>query len=293
MNKKETNRKTKRTFVFTILSCILIFCIGTIIYNHNLIEVRHYNIKSEKIGESFNNYKIVQLSDLHNRKFGEDNERVIKYIDNENPNIVVFTGDMVTREEEKYDNFISLAKRISEKYETYYILGNHEQGLKSIELKNLLFRVKNETNVSVINNTFVEIKREEESINLYGLWYSKKYYTDLQNKRLTKEVIEKYIGKVDQSKFNMMITHNPLNFESYVDAGLDLTFTGHVHGGIIRLPYVGGVFSPQLTLFPKYDLGLYEKDNKYMIVNAGLGYGGLKIRMFNPHEISVVTLNSK
>ena len=281
-----------KVIVITII-CLCICGIIAIIYNHNDIKLERYVIESEKIPQSFSGYKIVQISDLHNRNFGTNNDIIKEYVNEENPDIVVFTGDMITKKEVKSDSFIELAKYLSDKYHTYYIIGNHEQGLSTKEFATLMKRVKNETNLIVLNNNHVEISKNNESINIYRLWYGKVYYTDKKNKRLTKEIIDTYIGKLDEKMFNILLTHNPLYFDTYIDYGADLTLTGHVHGGVIRIPFLGGVLSPQLSFFPKYDAGLYEKDNKYMIANRGLGYGGLKLRMFNHHEISSIVLKSK
>ena len=107
------------------------------------------------------------------------------------------------------------------------------------------------------------------------------------------EDIENEVGIVDNSNFNILLAHTPFSFDAYAEMGFDLILSGHVHGGVIRLPFVGGVLSPERKFFPKYSGGIYSKEKSQMIVSRGLGYGSLKFRMFNTPEIVVVTLKSK
>lgn len=88
-----------------------------------------------------------------------------------------------------------------------------------------------------------------------------------------------------------MIAHNPEYFEAYAGWGADLTVSGHVHGGVMRLPFLGGVISPRLTLFPKYDGGMFERNGRFMVVSRGLGTHTLPIRIFNPGELIMIELN--
>ena len=105
------------------------------------------------------------------------------------------------------------------------------------------------------------------------------------------EQIRKILGDPDEGSFNILLTHNPLYAESYSGWGADLTLAGHIHGGIIRIPFAGGLLSPERELFPRYDAGLYQVGGKTLIVNRGLG-NSFGFRAFNRPEISVITLSS-
>lgn len=102
--------------------------------------------------------------------------------------------------------------------------------------------------------------------------------------------ISQILGEADKENYRILLTHNPLYAETYARWGADLTLAGHVHGGMIRLPRVGGVLSPERTLFPKYAGGQYDVLGSTLIANRGLGNGNYGIRLFNQPEISVITL---
>lgn len=104
------------------------------------------------------------------------------------------------------------------------------------------------------------------------------------------EYLNRVLGNPEKKCFNLLIAHNPDYFDAYADWGADLTVSGHVHGGLMRLPFLGGVISPKLRLFPHYDGGRFEKDGKEMILSRGLGTHTLPIRIFNPGEMVVIRL---
>jgi len=149
--------------------------------------------------------------------------------------------------------------------------------------------------VTILNNGSLFVT---DKIKLYGIGYNLK--TDLNTKfkycykeKISKQDIIKEIGVLDNKKFNVLLAHNPFSFDAYSEVGFDLVFSGHVHGGIIRIPGIGGLLSPQRKLFPKYSEGIYKKGDTQMIVSRGLGYGGIKFRIFNRPEIVVVTLKNR
>ena len=102
--------------------------------------------------------------------------------------------------------------------------------------------------------------------------------------------LRKLLGTPDREKFQLLIAHNPVYFDAYADWGADLVVSGHVHGGIMRLPFLGGVLSPSLTLFPKYDGGMFREHGSTMILSRGLSSHTIPIRIFNPGELIVIEL---
>ena len=147
------------------------------------------------------------------------------------------------------------------KRQTYYVVGNHEQNLKDSQLIDLVSKIKN-TGVIVLDNQKTTIKKNSEKINLYGLWFNLRYYKDLTNEYQKDnyfgiESIEKILGTSNKEDFNILLTHNPVYYNTYIEWGSDLTLSGHIHGGMIRLPFIGGLFSPEKELFPKYDSGVF------------------------------------
>lgn len=286
----------KKSFIITVVFLLVLIIAILIYFDNNVLQVSQYTISSNKIPASFNGFKILQLSDLHSKKFGKDNDRLIKKINEEKPDIIVMTGDMVDRKDTNYNNFMSLARVLSKSYETYYIVGNHEQSLSEDKQRFLLDKLK-EIGVRVLDNEKVEITKGSDSINLYGLWINLRYYKD-ENNGYTKGVslgtkqMETILGNLDSNSYNVLLAHNPLYFDTYEKWGADLTLSGHIHGGMIRLPFVGGLLSPERKFFPKYDAGNYKVSGKDLIVSRGLGNGKLAFRIFNKPEIVVITLKS-
>ena len=263
-----------RKIILSIL--IVLFClIGIeIIVSNNVIEVTNYEVINNKLPQEFNNYKIIQLSDIHSKEFGKENQKLIEKIEKENPDCIVLTGDMVNATDTNFESLYQLVKKLTQKYPVYFIEGNHEQDLKQNVLQELLQKIQKE-DVIVLDNEKKEIEKQGSHINIYGLWYNLRYYRDIRNEYqkdyyFSEEKIKELLGEAKNNEFNLLLTHNPMYVDSYTKWGADLTLTGHVHGGMIRLPFVGGVFSPERNFFPLYDAGKYTANEKEMIVSRGI-----------------------
>ena len=281
--------------MFFIMICVLIvLCLIEIYIDNEIPKATSFNIESNKIPTEFDGYKLLQLSDLHSKSFGNNNEKLIKLIDKEKPNIIVMTGDMVTANETDFTVFYNLVQDLKEKYILCYIYGNHESELKNQNRKKLtdfLF----ENGVIILNNDITKLESGDAEINLYGLCYPQKYYSYKAGKKynVSSKYIKEKIGALDKKKYNILLTHNPLSFEAYADWGADLTLSGHVHGGLIRLPFIGGLLSPERKFFPKYSAGLYEIGTSKLIVSRGLSRGTKGVRFFNRPDVVSIILKSK
>ena len=243
--------------------------VSALIYLDNtLVKVSKYEIKSEKIPKKFNKFKIIHLSDLHDCNFGKNNSKLIKKIDDEHPNIIVMTGDMVNKYDEKFCGFFNLAEILSKKYKIYYIVGNHEQRLRKDDL-NLIITKLNELGIKILSDEKITIMREKDRINIYGIDIPLSYYKIINKPSNIDEVINEVLNKCKEKEYNILLAHNPLYFEEYAKHNVDLTLSGHVHGGMIRLPFIGALLSPERKLFPKYSSGVYEENNKKLIVSRG------------------------
>ena len=289
----------KKRIVFCVLMFINIVISAMFIsYIISLfkIDVSKYEVASSKVPKAFDGFKILQLSDLHNRRFNKNNKKIVKIIEKQKPDIIVMTGDMVSSNSAGFSNFFSLVEELDGNYPIYYIFGNHEQRL-SVEKQASIIGKLREYGVKVLNNQQEFITKDDESIQIFGLKQELIYYTNyLKSKKTysyeTKDM-ENAIRKADGKKFNILLAHNPLYFDTYEKWGADLIFSGHVHGGIIQIPFVGGLLSPERKLFPKYSGGEYEIDDSKMVVSRGLGYTKINLRFFNNPEICVVELKSK
>ena len=268
-------------------------------YNVNTLEVTKYVVENKKVPKEFDGYNIVQISDLHSKLFGENNKKLIQKIKSLNPDIVVVTGDLIDGENNNYNVALDFMKEISKLYRVYYIIGNHEQ--KSLikkykdEYKDYFNKLHQIDFVNLDNNK-VEIVKGDSNINLYGLTVPYSCYKYLFDNQETTSIdidfLEEKLVKVDREQFNILLAHTPFYFDEYEKWGADLTLCGHVHGGIVRLPLVGGLLSPARKFFPKYDLGEYIKNKSTMIVSKGLGGSKVLIRVNCKPEIVNIKLKN-
>jgi Predicted phosphohydrolases len=288
--------KKKKSTIPLIIFLSFLIVLGAIYFGGSILQVSRYEIVSSKIPESFRDFKILQLSDLHSKSFGKDNYGLLKRIDREKPDIIAMTGDMINTKDTDFKVFMDLAKELSEKYQIYYVVGNHEENLSGNKLKSLSEELSS-IGIRVLDNERVTITKGNDSINIYGLWFNLRYYKDAGSE-YAKDVffgqsqIDSILGSLDNNSYNILLTHNPVYFDTYSSWGADLTLSGHMHGGMIRIPFAGGLLSPEKEFFPKYNSGKYQINKSVLIVNRGLGNGDFGIRLFNPPDVSVITLSN-
>lgn len=282
--------------IIFVVICIFVAFYFFIKYNVNTLETKEYIIKNQKIPKEFDGYNIVQVSDLHSKSFGKNNEKLLKKISELKPDIVVITGDLVDGENNNYDVALDFMRKLVELYRVYYIIGNHEQKalLKKYkqEYKKIYFSKLHEMDFVNLDNKKVEIQRGSSYINLYGLTVPYSCYKYLfqkdENTDIDRGFLEKSLGELDKNQYNILLSHTPFYFEEFEKWGADLILCGHVHGGIIRLPFVGGLLSPNREFLPKYDLGEYIKNKSTMIVSKGLGGSKVLIRInCKPEVVSI------
>ena len=273
---------------YIIILVIIIFLLLMLYIDKNVLTVSKYYVNSEKIPEEFNNFKIVQLSDLHSKVFGKNNKRLVRKIEKIDPDIIVMTGDMICKKSCNYYKIVELIEILNKKYKVYYSFGNHEMAQKYNNLKRLKDELKN-VGTYMLYDEHVDIIKNNQKIRLYGLNF--RFNMEQENITDTKyvNILKSAIGEYDKKIFNILLTHDPLNYELYDLYGSDLVLSGHVHGGIIRL-FGKGIISPRRKFFPKYSAGKYIGKNGCMIVSRGLGDSGIRIRLFNFPDIVQIVL---
>jgi len=264
------------------------------------LEVVNYIIENKKIPQEFNDYVIVQISDLHNKSFGKNNINLINKIDQISPQVVLITGDIIDGENKNFQVSLDLLKDLSTKYKVYHITGNHEQKALVKRYKKLYeeyFKKLHDLSAIHLDNEKVQIKKGNSYINIYGLTIPFEYYKYLFDKDKSTDLEENFLQKnlpfINKNEYNILLAHTPFYFDDYEKWGGDLILAGHVHGGIIRLPIVGGLLSPNRKFFPKYDLGKYDKNDSTMIVTKGLGGSKVLFRINCKPEIVKIKLKSK
>ena len=266
--------------LYIVIIFIMLLIVISIIYSHFKIDISFYDIKNNKIDK---NIKIVFLSDLHNRNFID---KLVKIVNSINPDIIICGGDMSNERMDENEHFIELIEKLGDKT-IYYTYGNHEEKLE-LEDRKEYDKLILSSKIITLNNTH---KSLSHNIMLYGLDNEKETYIDFGKLGLSKKYIIDKLGVIDENKFNILIAHNPLEFKSYVESNYDLVLCGHIHGGVIKIPFLSGLFSPDITFFPKYYANKYKKDNTEMIVSRGLGYSKrIPFRVNNPAEIVVINI---
>ncbi len=253
-----------------------------------------YEIASVRLPEAFDGFRIVHLSDLHGKRYGKRNEILLRAIDREKPDLIAMTGDMADTSRGAGPCLLDLCRRLRQRYPVYFVMGNHEQAL-NWPIQSVLLRRLEKMGVVLLNNECRQLRRGGAYVNFYGLATPMLYYKDPlkaeyeRRAHFSADDAGKLLGEIDAGHFNILLAHNPLYYPSYRDWGADLTLSGHIHGGIIRIPGKGGLLSPDLTFFPKYDGGLFTEKGKHLVVSRGLGNHFL-VRVLNPPELVAVTL---
>lgn len=276
-------RKTKRVWLYSLIGMLLLM--GFLHFQNNSIVTSNYTIHSDKLSQHVNGYKIVQLSDLHNKAFGKDQSNLIRKVKKLNPDIIVFTGDLV--DSNRYDEkpSLMLMENLVPIAPVYYVTGNHEWWSgKFARLESKLQAI----GVHVMRNTVEDITIDHERIQIIGIDDPAESNTEKMD---VEEKMMNVIGKNEgNNKFKIMLSHRPELFSLYSEYGVDVVFTGHAHGGQFRIPFIGGLIAPNQGLFPTYTSGMYEEKDTTMVVNRGLGNSIIPIRIFNRPEIVAVTL---
>ena len=238
-------------------------------------------VRREKLGSGV---RIVHLSDLHKRKFGKGNIRLINRVIAEKPDIIIVSGDFISRSEKDFSEAELLLKELCAAAPVCMIYGNHEQSMpaeKSREFAEMLARNQQ----ILLKNRSAELNIRGRALKIFGLFenygvYKKNGgYRDLDT--LSTDEITGLLGECPDGEV-LLIAHNPFFGKEYAEWGAEYTFSGHVHGGSVRL-FGLAMLSPERKFFPKYSKGIYDINRKKLLVSAGLG----KLRLFDPPEIVV------
>lgn len=236
-----------------------------------------YELHSKKIKKGLN---IVIISDLHGNQHGLDNIAVSDKIDKIKPDIIFILGDMISRHRSRYIATIRLFETIS-KYDCYFINGNHEEKIRETSpllYKSYINSLKN-LKIRVLHNKSIYLEKYNVLIN--GLDLPLDSYVKLRKYDYSFIKHKNIFPSLDFKSYNILLSHNPYVIES-MDFDYDLVLSGHMHGGAIRIPALGGLLSPNLLCFPKYDRGYFRLGKTSLIVSSGMGDHFPMFRINNP-----------
>ena len=261
-------------------------------YEKEQLSVEKTVIKSSKIVK---NLRLVFLSDLHSHSFGKGNQRLLKAIDHANPDVVLVGGDMmVVKKTADTKICLKLMADLAARYPVFYGNGNHENRM---DRERLVYGDQYDTYETSLKKLGVIVLRDRtelyrKDIAITGIDLKEGCYKKFQPDRFLSKELEEKAGKTGE-RFQILLSHSPLYFSTYSQWGADLTLSGHFHGGTIRLPFLGGVMTPQCQFFLPYCAGTFKDKEKYMIVSRGLGTHSINIRIHNKPQIVVVDLEPK
>ncbi len=284
MNKPNI-KQSKASIVIALFIGALLFCI----WQNNDITTTKISYNSPKIPKEFNGYKLIHISDLHNKEFGKEQKNLLRKIEKNNPDIILVTGDIIDRRKYNLDVTMMFIDKAITIAPIYYVSGNHEAWSGEYEIiKQRLIS----SGVQVLDDYKTNLMKDGATIELIGLsdpdFLTNNYIEGTDSTRL-----ESQLSKLsDKPGFKILLSHRPELFDIYAKANIDLIFSGHAHGGQFRIPGIGGLVAPDQGLFPKYTSGVHRQEQSSLIVSRGLGNSIVPVRIFNRPEIIVVTLSN-
>lgn len=281
-DKQKCKRRIKKLIWLAIFALVL----GWLLYGNLSLQTTVYDVKVPQEYSGLEGYTIVQISDLHNARFGREQSRLIQAVTEQSPDMIVVTGDLVDSSLTNVEVAMDFINQAVEIAPVYYVTGNHEGWLEGIyaDLKAQLLQA----GVVVLENEAFTVEIEGEVLSIAGT-----NDPDMpgNNIVLAKQAIHSLMSELEG--YTILLSHRPELFDTYVESDADLVFSGHYHGGQFRIPFIGGVVAPGAGLFPEYAEGTFTEGNTTMVVSRGLGNSVIPVRINNRPEVVVVRLTTE
>lgn len=270
---KETGKKKHaipRVLLRLLISLlVLALILGTAVAFYGRYTQTHYRTSfyretSEKVSSDI---RIAVISDIHNREYGENNEVLISDLRALKPDLILFLGDVVTRDDDDYQPMLHLVSALTGIAPCYGVLGNHESERIYYGNDRALPKRFENAGLKLLRNSREDVRVGEDTVQLIGVEGTAYGFEEYGGR----EFMEK--TEIDPSSYCILMTHIPILFETQLSGyGFDLGIAGHVHGGIVNLPLLGGLYSDEEGYFPKFSAGKYTLDKQQtLIISAGLG----------------------
>lgn len=278
-------------FLIIVAALCVITLVNILLESHRenrKISFSGYRIKDKRLKK---NAKIVMISDLHNACYGEKNSELLHVVETISPDLILVAGDVIVGKTGlSVDTGVDFLNSLGESFPVFVGKGNHEMRTSIYEKygdmwETLYERTKDKVHWLINDSIYLA----DYNMTIYGLDMKPEYYRRFKKLYMDSAYLEEELRKPDKRSYNILIGHDPDYFEEYAAWGADLCVSGHVHGGLIIIPHLGGLISPMIKFFPKYYKGVYNIGDSHMIVSAGMGLHTLKIRVNN--EPDLVTIN--
>lgn len=262
------------------LILLLVLLTAALLDSHFRLVTDRFEIADPDLPAAFDGFRVVQLSDLHEREFGTDNARLVAAVAAEDPDLIALTGDFIDSAD-GIDVTLTLAEQLLELAPVYFVSGNHDWA--SGEMEHLRKQFEN-LGVTVLDNRWEHLERDGASIVLCGVEDPNGYADSPRPDKVMADIRMDY-----PTEFVLLLGHRNYWLDEYPALDADLILCGHGHGGVIRLPGIGGLLGSGGVWMPDYTAGVYESETYRMLVSRGLG-GGMQLpRLFNnPQMVSVV-----
>ena len=285
-DKKRKKPKRKGRFItplilLSIVLMLILVAVCNVFYCMNNFEINFYQIESMHVSSDI---RIVVLSDVHLSEYGEDNADLIEAIQALEPDLIISAGDLVTYGEDNYDNMLSLCSQLVEIAPTYGIMGNHEDEKVYLENDEEMRQKFKDTDMELLINKSKKIRVKGNDIELVGVSGGPDGFDQYGGKTAMEKLGE------NNSALRIVIAHVPTLFTDRLDEyDFDIGIAGHTHGGVVRLPMIGGLYSAEEGFLPDFDGGLYDlKNGATLFVSRGLGNSGKIPRFNNTPELAVI-----
>ena len=281
--------KTKWRIISLLMIVLFVLALGSLYISKYFLTVTHYEVSAKNLQNAI---RVVQVTDLHNSQFGDGNEKLIEKVAKQQPDLIVLTGDLLNSHEEDTSIALDLVRKLSNLAPAYVSYGNHELQYEQ-EFDCDLDAAFEETGAALLDFAYEDIEVNGEIIRIGGLYgyCVPTYYKEVARANET-AFLEEFIST---DTYKLLLTHMPFCWianDGISAWDVECVFTGHDHGGLIRIPFVGGLYAPDQGWFPGEDCGLYysQDGENVMVLSRGLGKSGSIPRFNNVPEIVVVDL---
>ncbi len=283
--KSQKSTRKRRYFRSAILLALLLTATVSALRGRFALTVSHYTLSSEKLTDSV---RIVHLSDLHNREFGENNHRLLEKVAELEPDLIFVTGDSVTRSDPERLVTLELLSALTRLAPVYVSMGNHEEAYDQ-RYGTDLYTMYGQTGVTVLDKEYVDITIKGQPLRVGGVYG---FCDPASGPTPEQQFLQRF---QDTPQYTLLLCHRPV---SWMERGaletwqVDSVYAGHAHGGQIRLPFIGATVAPDQGFFPGWVEGVtYAQDGqRALVVSRGLGSSVFAPRIFNDPELVVVDI---
>lgn len=272
--------RRRKTAVLLVLAALL--AAGFLLWGNCSLQTTETALVSPALPPAFDGLRIVELADLHGRVFGRGSRRLLAAVRRAEPDLICIDGDL-------FDEHTDLAmlppllRGLCAIAPVYYVTGNHEWRVPG--LRGILAQMR-ACGVTVLQDDWRVLRRGEDALVLAG--------TDdpcgPAERKTPAELIADIRAEAGEAAFLLLLTHRNDQLPQWSALGVQAVLAGHCHGGVVRLPFVGGLFGTDRRLFPAWDAGLYRQGETALYVSRGLGYTNVHFRLFNRPEVAVIVL---